>query len=51
MRLDDLGGVDPYTGRIDGGQRAVGVLAEILVARRAQEIEHRATISVPIRLG
>ena len=43
-RLDALGGVDHHHRRIDRGQGAVGVLAEILVARRVQEIEHRAAI-------
>ena len=43
-RLDALGGVDHHDRRIDRGQGAVGVLAEILVARRVQQIEHRAAI-------
>ena len=43
-RLDALGGVDHHHRRIDRGQGAVGVLAEILVARRVEKIEHRAAI-------
>jgi len=38
------GGVDHHHRRIDGGQRAVGVLAEILVARRVEQVEHRAAV-------
>ena len=43
-RLDALGGVDHHHRRIDGGQGAIGVLAEILVARRVEQVEDRAAI-------
>src|ERR1039458_1002103 len=35
-RLDPLGGVDHHHRRVDGGQGAVGVLREVLVARRVE---------------
>ncbi len=38
-RLDALGGVDDHDGAVDRGQRAVGVVGKILVARRVQEVE------------
>ena len=38
-RLDALGGVDHHHRRIDRGQRAVGVLGEVLVARRVEQVE------------
>jgi hypothetical protein len=34
-----LAGVDHHDGGIDRGQRAVGVLREVLVARRVEEVE------------
>ena len=43
-RLDALGGVNHHHSRVHGGQRAVGVLREVLVARRVQEVEHAAAI-------
>ena len=41
-RLDALGGVDHHDSGVDRGQRAVGVLGKILVARRVQKVEHQA---------
>src|SRR5262249_25503902 len=41
-RLDALGGVDHHDGGIDRGERAVGVLGEVLVAGRIQQVEHAA---------
>ena len=38
-RLDALGGVDDHDGRIDGRQRAVGVVGKILVAGRVEQVE------------
>ena len=38
-RLDALGGVDDHDRRVDGGQRAVGVVGEVLVARRVEQVE------------
>ena len=38
-RLDALGGVDHHHRRVDGGQRAIGVLGKILVPRRVEQIE------------
>ena len=43
-RLDALGGVDHHHRRIDGGQGAVGVLGEVLVTRRVEQVEDRAAI-------
>ena len=43
-RLDTLGGVDHHDGRVDRRQGAVGVLAEVLVARRVKQVEDRAAI-------
>ena len=43
-RLDALGGVDHHDGGIDRGQRAVGVLGEILVAGRVEQVEHAAGV-------
>src|SRR3546814_6756024 len=39
LRLDTLGGVDHHHGAVDRGQRAIGVLAEILVPRRVEQVE------------
>ena len=44
LRLDALGGVQHHDRRIDRGQRAVGVLAEVLVARRVEQVEGAAAI-------
>ena len=38
-RLDALGGVDHHHGRVDGGERAVGVLGKVLVAGRVEQVE------------
>jgi hypothetical protein len=43
-RLDALGGVDHHDRGVDGGQRAVGVLGEVLVAGRVEQVEHRAAV-------
>ena len=43
-RLDALGGVDHHHGAVDRGERAVGVLGEVLVARRVEQIEHAAVV-------
>jgi hypothetical protein len=39
LAFDALGGIDHHDRRIDRGQRAIGILAEILVARRVEQIE------------
>src|SRR3546814_20274860 len=39
LRLDTLGGVDHHHGAVDRGQRAIGVLAEIIVHRRVEQVE------------
>ncbi len=41
-RLDALGGVDHHHRGIHCCQRAVGVLGEVLVARRVEQVEHAA---------
>ena len=41
-RLDALGGVDHHDRGVDRGQRPVGVLGKVLVARRVQKVEHEA---------
>lgn len=38
-RLDALGGVDDHNGRVDRRQRAVGVVGEVLVAGRVEQVE------------
>lgn len=38
-RLDALGGIDDHDGGVDGGQRAIGVVGEILVTRRVEDVE------------
>ena len=43
-RLDALGGVDHHHRAVDRGQRAVGVLGEVLVARCVQQVEDAAVI-------
>ena len=42
LRLDALGGVDHHDRGVDRGQRAVGVLGEVLVARRVEQVEGQA---------
>ncbi len=39
LLLDALGGVEHHHGAVDRGQRAVGVLAEILVARCVEQVK------------
>ena len=39
LALDALRRVDHHDGGIDGGQRAVGILGKILVARRVEQVE------------
>ena len=43
-RLDALRRIDHHDGGIDRGQRPIGVLGEILVARRVEQIEHAAVV-------
>ena len=43
-RLDAFRGVDHHDRGIDGGQRAIGIFREILVARRIEEIKDAAAI-------
>ena len=42
LQLDALGGVDHHDRGIDGGEGAVGILGEILVAGRIQQVEDGA---------
>jgi hypothetical protein len=42
LRLDPLGGVDHHHRAVDRGERAIGVLAEILVSRRVEQVEDKA---------
>ena len=42
LRLDAARGVEDHHRAVDGGQRAIGVLAEILVARRVEQVEGEA---------
>ena len=44
LRLDALGGVQHHDGAVGGGQGAIGVFREILVARRVQQVEHLAVV-------
>ena len=44
LRLDALGRVQHHDRGVGGGQRAVGVLREVLVAGRVQQIEHQAGV-------
>ena len=39
LRLHALGGVDQHHRAVGGGQRAVGVLAEVLVARGVEQVD------------
>ena len=39
LRLDALGAVDDDDDRVDGRQRAVGVLGEVLVSRRVEDVD------------
>ena len=38
-RLDTLGGVDDHDGGIDGRQRAIGIVGEVLVTGRVEDVE------------
>ena len=38
-RFDTLGGIDDHDRAVDGGQRAVGIVGEVLVAGRIKQIE------------
>ena len=42
LRLDALGGVDQHHRAVRGGQRAVGVLAEVVVARGVEDVDPQA---------
>ena len=44
LAFDAARRVDHHNSGICGGQRAIGVLAEILVARRVEQVENRAAI-------
>ncbi len=44
LRLDALRRVDHHHRRVDGGQHAVGVLGEILVARRVEQVDRVAGV-------
>ena len=44
LRLDALGGINHHHHRIHRGQHAVGVLGEILVARRVEQVEAVAVV-------
>ncbi len=44
LRLDALGRIDHHDRAVDGGERAVGVLAEILVAGRVEQVEGEAAM-------
>ncbi len=44
LRLDALAGVHHHHGGIHGGEHAVGILREILVARRVEEVHHAAVV-------
>ena len=47
LRLDAFGGVEHHDDAVDGQQRAIGVFAEILVARR---VEQRDVVPVELEL-
>ena len=52
LRLDALGGVDDHHRAVDGVERAVGVLAEVLVARRVEQVDAAvAEVEVERRRG
>ena len=40
LALDALRGIDHHHGRVDRAQRAVGILAEVGMARRIEQVEH-----------
>ena len=43
-RLDALGRIDDHDGRVDGGERAVGVLGKVLVAGRIEQVENAVAV-------
>ena len=43
-RFDALGGIDNHDRAIDGSQRAVGVIGEVLVTRRIKQIERMQSL-------
>ncbi len=52
LRLDALGAVDDYYDRVDGRQRAVGILGEVLVAGRVEDVDlHVAVLEAHDRRG
>jgi hypothetical protein len=44
LRFHALGGVDHHHGGVDRGQHAVGVLGEVLVARRVEQVDGVAAV-------
>ena len=44
LLFDALGGVDHHHRRVDGGEHAVGVLGEVLVARRVEQVDRVAGV-------
>ena len=44
LRLDAFGGVDQHHGGVGGEQRAVGVFAEVLMARRVEQVHRVAAV-------
>src|SRR5690606_9660077 len=43
-RFDAAGGVDHHDRGVDGGERAIGIVGEVFVARRVEQIEDRAVV-------
>ena len=43
-RFDALGRVDDHDRAIDRGQRAIGLIGEVFVARRIEQVHHRAAV-------
>jgi hypothetical protein len=43
-RFDTACGVDHHDGGVDGGQRAIGVVGEVFVARRVEQVEDGAAV-------
>jgi len=43
-RFDTLGGIDDHDGRVDRGQRAIGIVGEVLVAGRVEDVEDIALV-------
>ena len=44
LRLDAVGRVDHHQRRVDRGQHAVGVLREVLVAGRVEQVDHAVAV-------